>query len=84
MIYRFAFSCEEGDPTFRRVFEADSDATFLDLSIKGEFNKAMNYWVNDLGGITLREAAIDRMMKGIVDIEEVERWTGLLDQPILA
>ncbi|MBQ7996730.1 MAG: hypothetical protein IJ249_03590 [Paludibacteraceae bacterium] len=31
MIYRFTFSCEEGDPNFRRVFEADADATFLDL-----------------------------------------------------
>ena len=31
MIYRFTFSCEEGDPNFRRVFEADPDATFLDL-----------------------------------------------------
>ena len=31
MIFRFTFSCEEGDPAFRRVFEADSDATFLEL-----------------------------------------------------
>ena len=31
MIYRFTFSCEEGDPAFRRVFEADADATFLQL-----------------------------------------------------
>ena len=31
MIYRFTFSCEEGDPNFRRVFEADADATFLQL-----------------------------------------------------
>ena len=31
MIYKFTFSCEEGDPNFRRVFAADADATFLDL-----------------------------------------------------
>ena len=31
MIYRITFSCEEGDPDFRRVFEADADATFLQL-----------------------------------------------------
>lgn len=31
MIYKFTFSCEEGDPNFRRVFEADADATFLEL-----------------------------------------------------
>ena len=30
MIYRLNFSCEEGD-NFRLVFEADSEATFLDL-----------------------------------------------------
>ena len=60
------------------------DATFLDLSVRGEFNKAMNYWVNDLNGITLRETALSRMLAGIVDIDEVERWTGLLDQPILS
>ena len=31
MIYKLTFSCEEGDQNFRRVFEADPDATFLDL-----------------------------------------------------
>jgi len=60
------------------------DSTFLDLSVRGEFNKALNYWINDLGGITLREAAITRMLDGTVDVEEVERWTGLLDHPVLA
>ena len=60
------------------------DATFLDLSIRGEAKKALNYWVNDLGGITLRESAISRMLTGIVDIEEVERWTGFLDQQVMA
>ena len=60
------------------------DATFLDLSVRGEFDKAMNYWINDLNGITLREAAISRMLTGAVDVDEVERWTGLLDQPVLA
>lgn len=30
MIYKIAFSCEEGD-NFKRVFKADSEATFLDL-----------------------------------------------------
>ena len=30
MIYKMTFSCDEVDG-FRRVFEADSDATFLEL-----------------------------------------------------
>jgi len=60
------------------------DATFLNLSVQGESKKALDYWINDLGGVTLREAALSRMLKGIIDIEEVERWTGFLDQQVLA
>jgi len=41
MIYKLTFSCEEGDPTFRRVFEADADATFLDLH--NAILKSVNY-----------------------------------------
>ena len=56
------------------------DATFLDLMLKGESKKALNYWIRDLHGRTLREAAVERLFKGILDIEEVERWTGLLNR----
>lgn len=60
------------------------DTTFLDLMIKGETKKAVNYWISDLNGQTLRESAQQRMLEGIIDIEEVERWTGFLDQLITA
>ena len=60
------------------------DATFLDLMIRGESKKALNYWINDLGGVTLRESALSRMLTGVIDIEEVERWTGFLDQQTIA
>ncbi len=56
------------------------DATFLDLMIRGDSKKAMNYWINDLDGKTLRDGALSRMLQGIIDIEEVERWTGFLDR----
>ena len=56
------------------------DATFLDLMLKGESQKAMNYWITDLKGRTLRENAVERLFGGILDIEEVERWTGLINQ----
>ena len=56
------------------------DSTFLNLTLKGEVQKAQNYWINDLGGRTLRENALSRMFQGLIDIEEVERWTGFLDQ----
>ena len=59
------------------------DATFLDLMIKGNMKKAIGYWVNDLGGQTLRDCAQDRMLQGIIDIDEVERWTGFLDADII-
>ncbi len=59
------------------------DSVFLDLIIKGETQKAINYWINDLDGQTLREAAQARMLQGIIDIEEVERWTGFLNQQVL-
>ncbi len=59
------------------------DGTFLDLMLRGESKKALNYWINDLNGQTLREAAQERMLEGIIDIEEVERWTGFLNQIIV-
>ncbi|MDD4519510.1 MAG: ATPase, T2SS/T4P/T4SS family [Alphaproteobacteria bacterium] len=56
------------------------DATFLHLMGKGENKKAIDYWTGDLGGRTLKDCALERLMKGIVDAEEVERWCGLLDE----
>ena len=40
----------------------------------------IDYWVSELDGRPLREAAIERMLKGLIDLDEVERWCGLLDQ----
>ncbi len=56
------------------------DGTFLDLMIKGETRKAIDYWTSDLNGRTLKDAATERMLKGYIDLDEVERWCGLLDQ----
>lgn len=56
------------------------DAMFLELMIKGETRKAIDYWTSDLNGRTLKEAAMERMLKGFIDLDEVERWCGLLDQ----
>ena len=57
------------------------DSTFLEMMIKGELKKALNHWTIDLNGRTLRENAHERMLQGIIDIDEVERWTGFLDEP---
>lgn len=56
------------------------DAVFLEMMIKGETKRAIDYWTADLGGRTLKEAAMERMLKGFIDLDEVERWCGLLDQ----
>lgn len=56
------------------------DANFLDLMISGETRKAIDYWTSDLNGRTLKDAAIERMLKGYIDLDDVERWCGLLDQ----
>lgn len=56
------------------------DAHFLRLLIKGETKEAIDYWISELDGRPLREAAIERMLKGYIDLDEVERWCGLLDQ----
>lgn len=56
------------------------DAMFLELLVNGETRKAIEYWTSDLNGRTLKEAAIERMLKGIIDLDEIERWCGLLDQ----
>lgn len=56
------------------------DATFLDLLVKGETKKAIDYWQGDLGGRTMKDCSIERMLNGLIDAEEVERWCGLLDE----
>ncbi len=59
------------------------DANFLDLMLKGETKKAINYWLTDLDGMTLKDNAIGQMLEGRIDIEEIERWTGFIDEPMV-
>lgn len=56
------------------------DAMFLQLMISGDTKRAIDYWISELDGRTLRDAAIERMLKGNIDLDELERWCGLLDQ----
>ena len=56
------------------------DATFLSLLVNGETKKAIDYWTGDLGGRTMKDCAVERMLNGMIDAEEVERWCGLLDE----
>ena len=56
------------------------DATFLQLMIGGETRKAIDYWTSDLNGRPMKDVALERMLKGLGGLDEVERWCGLLDQ----
>lgn len=56
------------------------DSRFLRLMIDNETAKAIDYWVSELNGRPLKDAAIERMLKGQIDMDEVERWCGLIDQ----
>lgn len=55
------------------------DQKFLNYVMDGFTQKAIDYWLVELEGRSLRENAIHRMLEGVFDIEEIERWTGLLD-----
>lgn len=58
-----------------------TNSEFLSFALAGETDAALRYWLEDLDGRTLKEAAIELMLKGIIGVDEVERWVGLLDRP---
>lgn len=56
------------------------DAHFLKLIIDNETAKGIDYWISELNGRPLKDCAVERMIKGMIDLDEVERWCGLIDQ----
>jgi len=56
-----------------------ADHTFLELLISGKKDEAIFYWTNQLSGRQLKEDAVDKMLRGLVAVDEVERWCGFLD-----
>ena len=57
-----------------------TDNHFLSLALDGKTGDAIKYWIEELGGRTLKESAIELMLRGIIGADELERWVGLLDQ----
>ncbi|MDR2770028.1 MAG: Flp pilus assembly complex ATPase component TadA, partial [Rickettsiales bacterium] len=57
-----------------------TDNRFLSLALDGKTSEAIKYWLEELGGRTLKESAIELMLKGVIGVDELERWVGLLDQ----
>jgi len=58
-----------------------TDSEFLKLAMSGDTDKAIKYWLEELDGRTLKEAAESLMLQGIISVDELERWVGLLDRP---
>jgi type II secretory ATPase GspE/PulE/Tfp pilus assembly ATPase PilB-like protein len=57
-----------------------TDNHFLSLALDGRTDEAVKYWLEELGGRTLKESAIELMLRGVIGVDELERWVGLLDQ----
>lgn len=58
-----------------------TNSEFLSLALAGETESALKYWLEKMNGRTLKEAAIEFMLQGIIGVDELERWVGLLDRP---
>ena len=58
-----------------------TNSEFLSLALSGDTEGATKYWLEKMNGRTLKEAAIELMLRGIIGIDELERWVGLLDRP---
>ena len=78
--------CEHcnGSGTIGRVKAGEiimTNSEFLNLALSGDTEGAMKYWLEKMNGRTLKEAATELMLRGIIGVDELERWVGLLDRP---
>ena len=58
-----------------------TNSEFLSLVLAGKTDDAVKYWLEELDGRTLKEAAAELMLMGVISVDELERWVGLLDRP---
>ena len=78
--------CEHcnGTGTIGRVKAGEiiiTNSEFLNLALSGETESALKYWLEKMNGRTLKEAATELMLRGIIGVDELERWVGMLDRP---
>ena len=78
--------CSEcnGSGTMGRIKAGEiivTNSEFLRLALSGNTDAATKYWLEDMDGRTLKEAAVELMLQGIIGVDELERWVGLLDRP---
>ncbi|MCQ2580604.1 MAG: Flp pilus assembly complex ATPase component TadA [Alphaproteobacteria bacterium] len=73
-----------GAGTFGRIKAGEiiiTNSEFLRLAISGNTDLALKYWLEEMDGRTLKESAVELMLKGVIGVDELERWVGLLDRP---
>ena len=58
-----------------------TNGEFLSLALAGKTDDAVKYWLEEMDGRTLKEAASELMLMGVISVDELERWVGLLDRP---
>jgi type II secretory ATPase GspE/PulE/Tfp pilus assembly ATPase PilB-like protein len=85
-VYIRGAGCSEckGTGTVGRIKAGEiiiTDSEFLRLALAGDTTGAARYWLENLDGRTLKESAMELMLRGIIGVDELERWVGLLDQP---
>ena len=85
-IYIKGPGCEHcnGTGTIGRIKAGEiimTNSEFLSMALAGETENAVKYWLEKMNGRTLKEAAIELILRGIIGVDELERWVGLLDRP---
>ncbi|MBO5833729.1 MAG: Flp pilus assembly complex ATPase component TadA [Alphaproteobacteria bacterium] len=58
-----------------------TNSKFLELALAGNTDGAVKYWLEEMDGRTLKEAAAQLMLQGVISIDEFERWVGYVNEP---
>ncbi|MBR5153689.1 MAG: Flp pilus assembly complex ATPase component TadA [Alphaproteobacteria bacterium] len=58
-----------------------TNSEFLRLVLAGNTDEAVRYWLEEMNGRTLKEAAAALVLQGIVGVDEMERWVGYINEP---
>lgn len=73
-----------GSGTLGRVKAGEiiiTNSEFLGLALSGNTDGAIRYWLENMNGRTLKEAAASLMLQGIISVDEMERWVGYVNEP---
>ncbi len=77
--------CEhcKGTGTLGRIKAGEiiiTNSEFLRLALSGNTDGAVRYWLEEMDGRTLKEAASALMLQGIISVDELERWVGYVNE----